>query len=141
MSRITREETFDVSAKKFYQAIIDYNSYPDFVDGVDGIEVLEESDSGARVEYSINMIKKFRYVLNLTHTLNEKISWEFESGDLFKENSGAWALEAIGENQVRVEYWVDVNFKGFVPKSIVNKLVSKNLPEMMKAYAKRAGEL
>ena len=138
MASVSRTETFDVEIDKLYNVIVDYNSYPDFVDGVSSINVLEQTDAGARVEYGLNLIKKFKYILNLTHQGPTSVSWEFESGDLFKKNNGSWELKDLGNGQTEVTYSLDVDVKGFVPKSIISKLTDSSLPAMMKSYRERA---
>lgn len=138
MASVSRTETFDVEIEKLYNVIVDYNSYPDFVDGVSTINVLEQTESGARVEYGLNLIKKFKYVLSLSHSRPTSVSWEFESGDLFKKNNGSWDLVDLGNGQTEVTYSLDVDVKGFVPKSIISKLTDSSLPAMMKSYRERA---
>lgn len=140
MAEVSRTEVFDVPIEKLYQTITDYKSYPDFVDGVSSLSVLEQTEAGARVEYHLNIIKKFKYTLKLTHQKPTQISWVFESGDLFKKNNGQWKLKDLGDGKTEVTYGLEVEIKGFIPGAgtIVNNLTEKNLPAMMKAFLKRA---
>ena len=138
MADTARTEIYDVDINKFYETITDYETYPEFVDGVSEIEVLEKDDNGARIKYHINIIKEFTYILKMTHTAPNKVSWEFESGDLFKSNFGSWELVDLGDGQIEVTYALDVNFKMMVPKMITNKLVKNNLPTMMQSVFERA---
>lgn len=139
-ANVERTETFDVGIDKIYNVIIDYEKYPEFVSGVDEIEILEQDDNGARVKYSLNLIKKFSYILKLTHEKPNKVSWVLESGDLFKNNTGSWEMKDLGDGKTEVTYKLNVDFKVLAPKMIVNKLVSSNFPAMMKAYHQRAKE-
>jgi len=141
MAAAQRTEIFDVDIHKLYAVITDYQSYPDFVEGVSGTQILEQDDDGARVEYSLNMIKKFKYILQLEHRAPTNIKWHLESGDLFKSNEGSWELEDLGSEGTKVTYTLEVNFKGFAPKMVVNKLVANNLPAMMQSYYQRAKSL
>ena len=141
MAKVETTEIFQAPIDKVYAVITDYASYPDFVDGVTSIKVLESSETGARVEYSLNLIKTFSYILSLTHEHEKSVSWNFESGDIFKQNSGSWHLKDLGNNETEVTYHLDVDFKGFAPKAVVNKLVSGNLPKMMEQYHNRAKSL
>lgn len=140
MAEVKRTEVFEVPIEKLYQTITDYKSYPDFVDGVTSLSVLEQSEAGARVEYHLNLIKKFKYTLKLTHQKPNQISWVFESGDLFKKNNGSWHLKDLGNGKTEVTYGLEIEIKGFIPGSgaIVNTLTEKNLPAMMKAFHDRA---
>ncbi len=140
MAKASRTEIFDVDINKFYEIIEDYEKYPEFVDGVSEIEVLEKSETSAKVKYSLNLIKKFTYTLSMTQEKPRKLSWVLDSGDFFKTNSGSWELKDLGDGKTEVTYSLEVDFKILAPKMIVNKLVATNLPQMMKAYYKRAKE-
>ncbi len=141
MALANRTEIMDIDINKLYDVIIDYAKYPDFVDGVDSIEILEADENGARVKYSINLIKQFSYIIKLTHQRPNKVTWTLESGDIFKSNVGGWDLKDLGDGKVEVTYSLEIDFKIFAPKMIVNKLVSSNLPQMMKAYYNRVKAL
>ena len=138
MPLVERTEVFDVDIETFYSVIIDYAAYPEFVDGVSGIEILNQDENEAEVEYSLNLIKTFSYILHLKHERPNTVEWNLKSGDIFKSNKGSWTLKDLGDGKTEVTYSLDVVFKGFAPKMIVNKLVSSNLPSMMKSYYKRA---
>ena len=138
MGQTSRTEVFDVEIDKFFQAIIDYQSYPEFVSGVDKVKVLKQAENQAEVEYSLNLIKEFKYVLNLEQEYPHKVSWDLKSGDLFKSNSGEWKLVKLEDGKTEVTYSIDVDFKVFAPKMIVKKLVANNLPQMMNAFKDRA---
>lgn len=137
MAIVQRTEIFDVPIEKVYDVIVDYKSYPDFVVGCTEIEVLENNETGARVKYFLNLIKKFSYITKLTHTRPTSVSWVLESGDIFKVNSGSWSLKDLGNSKTEVTYKLELDFKILAPKMIVNKLVSTNFPMMMKAYHDR----
>ncbi|MFW5887620.1 MAG: type II toxin-antitoxin system RatA family toxin, partial [Bacteriovoracia bacterium] len=88
MPEITRSEVFDVPIEKIYQVIVNYENYPEFVEGVDEIEILKQNTRGATVKYSLNMIKKLSYVLEMKHKKNSEVCWKLKEGDLFKVNEG-----------------------------------------------------
>lgn len=137
MPKVERTEIFDSPIEKIYDVIVDFASYPQFVPGVDKIIVLDGSKDQTRAEYQINIIKNFKYIIKIKHQKPTTVSWTFESGDLFKKNDGGWSLKKIDENKTEVTYYLDVEFKIFAPKMIVDKLVAGNLPQMMQSFAKR----
>lgn len=141
MAGATRSETFDIAAEKFYAAVIDYDSYPKMLPEVDSIEVVEKSETSARVRYKVSVIKTFSYVLKMKQERPKLLSWELEAGDLFKSNSGRWEIKALGPDKCEVTYKLDVDFKIFAPAAITNKLVAVNLPRMMQAFYERAKAL
>jgi ribosome-associated toxin RatA of RatAB toxin-antitoxin module len=143
MARAERTEVFDVPVEKLYQAIIDYKSYPKFVDGMKSVDIQKESSEGATVKFNLSLIKEISYTLKLNHILNKEVSWSFVSGDLMKVNNGKWILKDLGQARTEVTYSLEVELKGFLPGlgMIEKTLVSTNLPSNMKAFAKRAASL
>ncbi len=138
MASASRTEVVDVEINKLYDTIVDYAKYPEFVDGVSGIKVLSQNDTSAKVEYSLNMIKSFKYTINTKQERPTRVSWTLDSGDLFKKNDGEWKLKDLGNGKTEVTYSLDLDFKMFAPSSILSALTSKNLPIMMESFFKRA---
>ncbi len=142
MGQAKRTAQYDVDVHKLYKVIIDYPSYPSFVDGVSSIQVLSQSDTDAKVEYSLNVIKTFKYIIN-TQMKKEsdksyRIQWSLDSGDLFKKNNGSWFIQEISPGKTEVTYELEVDLKMFAPSSILTALTNKNLPAMMDSFAKKA---
>jgi len=143
MARAERTEVFDVPVTKMYQAIIDYKSYPEFVDGVESVDIADQSKDGATVTMNLNLIKKISYKIKLSHQENKEVSWSLVSGDMMKVNNGRWTLKDLGNGKTEVTYSLEVELKGFLPGlgMIEKTLVSTNLPTAMKSFAKRAASL
>ena len=142
MARAERTEIFDVPADKFYQAIVDYKNYPQFVDGMKSVEVKSESAEGATVTFNLSLIKEISYTIKLANKPHSEVSWSLVSGDMMKINNGKWTLKDLG-GKTEVTYSLEVELKGFMPGlgMIEKTLVNTNLPLNMKAFAKRAASL
>lgn len=138
MAKVTRTEIVSIDIEKLYNVIIDYAKYPDFVDGVSGIKVLKANEKSAQVEYALNFIKSFKYIINTKMTRPSEVTWSLDSGDIFKKNDGGWTLKDLGNGKTEVTYYLDVDFKLFAPQSILTSLTEKNLPSMMQSFFKRA---
>lgn len=143
MARAERTEVFDVPVEKMYQAIVDYKSYPQFVDGMRTVEVQSENADGATVKFNLSLIKDISYTIKLNNKVNQEVSWSLVSGDMMKVNNGRWTLKDLGGNKTEVTYSLEVELKGFLPGlgMIEKTLVTTNLPLNMKAFAKRAASL
>ena len=141
MAEASREEIFDISAEKFYESLLDYENYAEILPEVDSIDVLECSEEGAKVQYNLNIVKKFSYTLKMTHDRPKSLVWDLDSGSLFKKNSGRWGIEDLGDDRCKVTYSLDVGLKVFAPKAITKKLVSVGLPRMMNAFFEHAKSL
>jgi ribosome-associated toxin RatA of RatAB toxin-antitoxin module len=143
MARADRTEVYDIPAEKFYQAIIGYKQYTDFVDGVKSVIVEKESGDGAVVKFTLSIIKEISYTINLKHIPNKEVSWSLVTGDMMKINNGRWTLKDLGGGKTEVNYNLEMEFKGFLPGlgMIEKTLVNTNLPMTMKSFFKRAQEL
>lgn len=142
MAKAERTEVYDVPAEKFYQAVVDYKSYPQFVDGMKSVEVKSEAADGATVTFNLSLIKDISYTIKLTNKPSTEVSWTLVSGDMMKTNIGKWTIKDLG-GKCEVTYSLEVELKGFLPGlgMIEKTLVSTNLPLNMKAFAKRAASL
>ena len=140
MASAQTTEIFNCTVAQFYRIIADYAKYPDFLQEVKGCQVVKSEGNRKLVEFTISLMKNFKYSLWMTETENQSVSWEFAGGDLFKSSNGYWKLEEEG-GKCRATYFLDANFTLFVPGPIAKALVNVNLPNMMSSYHKRVGEL
>ena len=134
-------QIWNVPIETCYKVLTDYNSYPEFVKGVDQINILSQDESKAVIEYSLNLIKKFKYTLELTHSPPTSIEWTLKESDLFKCNNGYWKLKDLGDGTTEVTYSLEVDIKGFIPKRFISSLSEKGLPAMMKSFYDRTKEV
>lgn len=141
MTNLTKTEIYPIPIEKFYQVITDYESYPEYMDGVDSTRIIQQTEQSALVEYSLNIIKRLTYRLQLAHAPPQRVSWVLDSGDLFKKNEGAWELQDLGDGRTQVTYTLDVEFKFMIPKIIVNKVIKHSLPALFANVSARAKNL
>jgi coenzyme Q-binding protein COQ10 len=140
MASAQTTEIFSCTPPQFYKIITDYEKYPDFLQEVKECKVLKSESSRKLVEFTVTVVKNFKYSLWMTETENQEVRWEFAGGDIFKTSSGSWKLSDEA-GKCRGVYSVDATFNMFVPGPIAKALVSVNLPNMMSAYHKRVAEL
>jgi ribosome-associated toxin RatA of RatAB toxin-antitoxin module len=140
MAKASTTEVFNCTPEQFYKIIADYEKYPEFLAEVKQCKVLKTEGQRKLVEYSVSVVKSFKYSLWMTETAPTSITWEFASGDVFKTSVGSWKLENEA-GKTRATYTVEATFSGFVPGPIANALVSVNLPNMMSSYHKRVKQL
>lgn len=133
----------DASVEQIFNVLKDYESYPEFMDGVTSVDILSRDGGKVQAEYSLNVIKKFSYTLNLVEEAPNKLSWSFDNGDIFKINNGSWTLKDLGDGTTEVTYAIEVEIKIKMMGSgmITKKLVQTSLPSMMKEVEKRAQSL
>lgn len=140
MASASTTEVFNCTPAQFYKIVADYENYPQFLSEVKDCKVLKAEGNKKLVEYTVNVIKNFKYSLWMTEAENQEVKWEFAGGDIFKTSTGHWKLTEEG-GKCRATYAVDATFTMFVPGPIAKALVSVNLPNMISAYHKRVAEL
>jgi coenzyme Q-binding protein COQ10 len=143
MAHANRVLIFEAPIENVFKAITNYPSYPEFVDGVSEVKVISEDENGALVEFTLNMIKKFTYRLQMKHTKPTEVSWTLDSGDIFGVNEGYWKFKDLGDGRTEVEYdlELEIKIKMFGIGMIADKLTKVNLPAMLESYHKRARSL
>ena len=140
MANATTTEIFNCTPAQFYKIVSDYEKYPEFLSEVRGCRVLKSEGNRKLVEYTVNVVKNFKYSLWMAEIENVEVKWEFAGGDIFKTSTGYWKMAEEG-GKCRASYAVDATFNLFVPSPIAKALVSVNLPNMVSAYHKRVAEL
>ena len=135
MAKAEITEHFDCGPEDFFKIVADYEAYPEFLPEVKNAKVIKKEGSKKLVEFSISLVKSFRYRLWMEET-PRKISWSLESGDMFKVSNGSWVIEPE-KDHTKATYSIEVEFKGFLPGPVAKGLVSLNLPNMMSSYQER----
>ena len=125
------------SLQTLFEVITEYEKYPQFLPDMEVVTVLNRAGDSADVEFRLNLIKRFRYVLRLTSTAPDSVSWKLVEG-LFERNQGSWNLTALGDSRTRAEYYLDVAVGMFVPGAVSKRLVRKTLPKTLDAFKVRA---
>ncbi|GIL18363.1 MAG: hypothetical protein BroJett040_21140 [Oligoflexia bacterium] len=140
MASANTSDIFSCSTEQFFKIISDYPNYPEFLQEVKECKILKTEGNRKLVEYTVSVMKNFKYTLWMTEVPNQSITWEFAGGDVFKTMSGSWKLQDEG-GKCRATYSVDATFGMLVPSPIAKALVSVNLPNMISSYHKRVSEL
>lgn len=140
MAEAQTTELFNCTVDELYKIVSDYEKYPEFLAEVRECKVLKTDGNKKLVEFTVSVIKDFKYRLWMTEEAPSKVSWVFESGDIFKVSNGSWVLKDEA-GKTRATYMVEAKFNLFVPGPIAKALVSVNLPNMISSYHKRVKEL
>jgi hypothetical protein len=104
--------TVTATREAIWLALLDYDNFPKIFEGINKMQVLEQSATGARVEFWIDAkIKELHYILyrNYVHP-GYKLSWYKTEGDL-GQITGSWEISDTPYNNVyliQYESFVDV---------------------------------
>jgi coenzyme Q-binding protein COQ10 len=144
MAAITREIVIDVPIERFYDLVVDYPRYPEFVPGIHACRVKATAAAGKDVEYELDVgVKKIRYVLRHVEERPRRLVWSLVSGDWMKVSNGSWELEDAG-GKTRARYTVDIQIAkpALVPQAIVDRVADEltrvQLPRTLAAFKRRA---
>jgi len=100
--------------QKIWQTLRDYNNFSRIFDGLDKLQVLEENQSGAYVEFWIDaVLKNLHYVLYRKYSVEGvRLDWNRVSGDL-KTIQGSWQIKETAEPKKHLiiyESYVDIGY-------------------------------
>lgn len=136
MASANTSASFNCTAEEFFALITDYEKYPEFLTEVKGVKILKNAGATKEMEYSVSLIKTFKYKLKVEEKAPTDVSFQFTSGDVFKTMKGSWKIKADG-TKCKVDYNVEATFGMLVPESVAKPLVAANLPMMIENIKKR----
>src|SRR6478672_11249610 len=117
MAQTEYREVLGVDKDKLYSVIVQYENYPQFVEGCTAVKVGERKDGKVRVSYEVNVMSQ-----NVTYTLDHredpqagKVEWNLVESNFFKKNSGSWIVKSTGQDKTETVYDIEVEFKVPVP--------------------------
>lgn len=143
MAMVTKEMVVDVPVERFFDLVVDYARYPEFVPGIRACRVLP--GSGPRhVEYELDLgVKRIRYVLQHEEERPLRVRWSLVSGDMMKVSNGSWELTPEGD-RTRARYSVEIQISRppLLPQMMVDRVTDEltrvQLPRTLEAFKNRA---
>lgn len=139
MAKVVREKEMKVPLSCIWDVITDFEEYPEFAEEVVGATVQPGGTATHKVvEFELEIIKRFRYLLEFDLAPQTEVRWKLKESNFFKQNDGRWALKALGPERTRVTYELEVSFGFLVPGWVTRKLTEINLPRMLETFEARA---
>lgn len=143
MALVSQEVVVDATIDHFFEVVIDYPRYPDFVPGIKACRVLEAGGE-KHVEYDLDLgLRRIRYVLRHVEERPRRVSWSLVSGEILKVSNGSWDLTPEGQ-KTRARYSVDIQISRppLVPQALLDKMSDQmtrvQLPRTLEAFKARA---
>lgn len=134
-------EIFNCTPEEFFALVADYESYPEFLTEMKDVKILKQTKTSKEMEYTVSVIKTFKYIITAKEKAPSSVEFEFKSGEIFKSMKGSWSIQKSGKSKCEVTYKIEANFGLLVPGAIAKTLVSVNLPAMMKSFHKRVKKI
>ena len=111
----------NTQSEAIWTALIDYANFTQIFKEMDKVQVLEQNEQGARVEFWLSLfLMQYHYVLDRRYEIpGQKLSWRRVSGDL-KRIEGTWEIKQTPRRDVQlVVYESYVDPGGIIPSAVV----------------------
>jgi len=143
MSVVTKQIVIEAPIERFYDIVVDYARYPEFVPGIRACRI-RAGKGDKQVEYELDLgIRRIKYVLRHEEQRPRKVSWSLVSGDMMKVSNGSWEL-SDDKGRTRALYSVEIQIARLplVPQALVDRvsdeLTRVQLPKTLEAFKARA---
>ncbi|MCX6102534.1 MAG: hypothetical protein NT000_04640 [Proteobacteria bacterium] len=124
MAKVIREKKMAVSQEALFKTITEFEKYPDFLKEVVGAKVVgKRTPEKIRVQFEIEIVRKFIYILEFSIVSKNEITWKLIESDFFKQNEGRWILNSNGTHETAVHYELEVGVVFLIPSWISNKFL------------------
>ena len=143
MATVSRKVLVEAPIEKFFDLVVDYERYPEFVPGIRKCRV-RGGDGAKEVEYELDLgVRRIRYVLRHVEKRPTTVSWSLVSGDMMKVSNGSWELAADGaRTQAIYSVEIQITRPPLVPQMIVDRVSDEltriQLPRTLDAFKARA---
>ncbi len=143
MAIVSRQVVIDAPIERFYDLVVAYERYPEFVPGMRSVKV-RKLGAEKQVEYELDLgVRRIRYVLRHEEERPRRVSWSLVSGDMMKVSNGSWVLTPEGD-RTRAVYSVEIQITRppLVPQALVDRVSDEltriQLPRTLDAFKARA---
>lgn len=143
-STVSREVLIPVPRDRFFDLLLEFASYPEFVPGVKACRPAAAAEGAIDVEYELDLgVKTIRYTLRHHAERPRRLRWSLISGDWMKVSNGSWELgEEGGSTRARYSVEIQIAKPPLVPQAVVDRVTDQltrvQLPRMLEAFKARA---
>ena len=142
MKRATQEALIEASPQECFDAIVDFETYPQWQEAVQECEVLSRDKDGRarRVRTTIDAkVRRVSYTLDYSYDEPHTVSWDFVEGDP-KRVEGEFLFEEDADGMTRATYSLRLDAGVWIPgpiAKILNDQVMKRAVEDLKRHVER----
>jgi uncharacterized membrane protein len=144
ISRAEQSVEIEAPPEACFEAIVDFETYPQWQDAVIGVEVLDRHPDGLGKRVRLQVDAKLRqvtYTLRYHYERPHRLWWDFVDGDGVEYIDGEYLFEPLGGGErTRATYRLGVDagvpMPGFVARRL-NEGVMRRSIEETKAEAER----
>lgn len=143
MALVSQEVVVQTGIEAFFEILVDYARYPEFVPGIKACRVRKVGGQ-THVEYDLDLgLRRIQYVLRHEEDRPRRVSWSLVSGEVLKMSNGSWELTPEGD-RTRARYSVDIQIAKppLVPQALLDRMSDQlsrvQLPRTLEAFRARA---
>lgn len=142
MKRAEQQVVVDGSAQECFDALVDYDSFPEWQRAVKSAEVMTRDGSGRgeEVEFEIDAkVRTIHYRLRYSYEPPGRITWDYVEGDV-KDVDGEMLLEDQGDGTTLVTYRLALDPGVWLPGpmlKVLNDQVMKGSVEDLKRLVEK----
>lgn len=139
MRDASQEARIAASPQRCFDAIVDFESYPDWQEAVQDCKVVSRDEAGRarRVSTTIDArVRRVSYTLDYSYDEPHRVSWDFVEGDP-KRVEGEFTFEEAGDGSTLATYRLRLDAGVWIPGPIARVLedqVMKRAVEDLKRY-------
>lgn len=138
MGRVEESIVIQAPIERVFSVITDYEAYPEFLPDMQAVHVLMRHDDVVVARFELELMMRFDYTVRLQEEPPHGVTWSLQEAKALLRNDGGWRLEAAEGGATRAVYWVDVELRGLIPKSVRERLLGRTLPQTLERFKKRA---
>jgi ribosome-associated toxin RatA of RatAB toxin-antitoxin module len=119
-----QEALINASPQVCFDAITDYETFPDWQDAVESVEVVSRWPDGLGREVAFRVdakVKKIGYRLEYSYDPPHRVTWEYLGGDV-KDIDGSFEFEDRGDGQTLAVYSVALDAGVWLPGPVARVL-------------------
>jgi uncharacterized membrane protein len=146
ISRAEQSDVIDAPADACFEAIVDYESFPDWQRAVESIEVLERYEDGlgklVRVEVDAKL-RRITYTLHYHYERPTRVWWDFVEGDGVEQIEGEFTFEPVDSGErTRVTYRLGIDagvpIPGLVARRLTGGVMGRSVRDLKDEVERRA---
>ena len=124
MKQASQQAVVDASPQECFDAITDYESFPDWQEAVESVEVVSRYPDGLGREVAFEIdakVKKIAYRLEYSYEPPSRVTWEYLEGDV-KDIDGSFGFEDQGDGTTLAVYSVALDAGVWLPGPVAKVL-------------------
>jgi len=137
MPRAEHEIVVAASIDRAFDVIVDFERYPEFLPEMREVQVLDRQDRVAIVRFDLELIMRISYTLRFEEKRPAALTWTLKEAKMLAASTGGWTLVAVNDASTRINYSLEVQLKGLIPKSVSTRLLGTTLPETLSRFKQR----